>query len=38
MKNEEGERVLEMAQSYDLALLNTVFGKKEEQLITCKKG
>ena len=38
MKNEEGERVLEMAQTYDPALLNTVFGKKEEHLIICKNG
>ena len=38
MKNEEGERVLEMAQTYDLALLNTGFEKKEEHLITCKNG
>ena len=38
MKNEEGERVLEMAQTYDLALLNIVFVKKEEHLITCKNG
>ena len=38
MKNEEGERVLEMAQTYDLALLNTFFEKKEEHLITFKSG
>ena len=35
---EEGERVLEMAQTYDLALLNTFFEKKEEHLITFKSG
>ena len=36
MKNEEGERVLEMAQTYNLALLNTFFEKKEGHLITFK--
>ena len=36
MKNEEGERVMEMAQTYDLALLYTFFEKKEEHLIRFK--
>ena len=35
---DEGERVFEMAQTYDLALLNTSFEKKEEHLITFKSG
>ena len=34
--NEEGERVLEMAWTYDLALITTFFQKKEEHLITFK--
>ena len=33
-----GERVLEMAQTYDLALLNTFFERKEEHLITIMSG
>ena len=37
-RNEEGERVLQMAQTYDLAILNTFFEKKEEHLITFKSG
>ena len=37
-RNEEGGRVLEMAQAYDLALVNTFFPKKEEHLITFKSG
>ena len=35
---EEGERVLEMAQTFDLALLNTFFEKKEEHFIILKSG
>ena len=38
MKNEEEERVLEMAQTYDLALLNTFLEKKEEHLTKFESG
>ena len=31
-RNEEGERILEFAQMYDLALVNTFFEKKEQHL------
>src|SRR6218665_1505069 len=34
MRNEEGERFLEMAQGLDLTIMNTYFKKPEEQKIT----
>jgi len=37
-RNEEGERILECAESLDLAITNTFFEKREEHLITYKSG
>ena len=37
-RNEEGERILELAQMYDLALVNTFFEKKDEHLVTYRSG
>ena len=37
-RNREGERILESMESLDLALVNTVFNKNEEHLITYKSG
>ena len=36
--NREGEKILESMESLDLALVNTLFDKKEEHLITYKSG
>lgn len=38
MRNEEGERFLEMAQGLDLTIMNTYFKKPEEQKITYRSG
>ena len=37
-RNEDGERVLEWAESLDMAIANTFFEKKDEHLITYKSG
>jgi hypothetical protein len=37
-ENEEGERILDMVQAHDLALVNTFFKKKEEHLVIFKSG
>ena len=37
-RNDEGERVVELAQANDLALVNSFFEKMEEYLITLKSG
>jgi exonuclease III len=37
-RNVEGERVLGMAQAYDLALVNTFYTQSDEKLITYKSG
>lgn len=37
-RNEDGERILESAESLDLVLVNTFFEKKREHLITYKSG
>ena len=36
--NDEGEDVLRFAQAYNLAIVNTFFNKREEHLITYKRG
>src|SRR6218665_2454429 len=38
MRNEEGERFLEMAQGLDLTIMNTYFKKPEGQKITYRSG
>ncbi|XP_047501811.1 uncharacterized protein LOC125047577 [Penaeus chinensis] len=37
-RNTEGERVLECAESLDMAFVNTFYQKKDEHLITYKSG
>ena len=37
-RNREGQNILESTESLDLALVNTLFNKKEEHLITYKSG
>ena len=37
-RNDEGEKILETAQMYDLALVNTFFQKRDEHLITYRSG
>ena len=37
-KNEEGERVIDFAMAFDLALVNTFFEKRVSQLITYRSG
>jgi len=37
-ENEAGERVLDFSLSYDLAVINTYFRKREEHYITYKSG
>ena len=37
-RNREGEKILEIMESLDFALVNTFFNKNEEHLITYKSG
>lgn len=37
-RNEDGERILKMAQTYDMALVNTFFMQEKEKMITYKSG
>ena len=37
-KNDEGERILDFSVSFDLAIVNTWFEKKESQCMTYKSG
>ncbi|KAI5740423.1 hypothetical protein M8J76_003694 [Diaphorina citri] len=37
-KNEPGERVINLAEAYDLKIVNTFYKKKDEHLITFKSG
>uniref|UniRef100_A0A8D9DR12 Craniofacial development protein 2 n=1 Tax=Cacopsylla melanoneura TaxID=428564 RepID=A0A8D9DR12_9HEMI len=37
-KNEPGERVVNLAEAYDLKIVNTFYKKKDEHLITFKSG
>ncbi|XP_066965686.1 uncharacterized protein [Macrobrachium rosenbergii] len=37
-RNDEGERVVDCALSFDLVIVGTCFEKKENQYITCKNG
>ena len=37
-RNTDGERIIDFAVSYDMAIANTFFNKQQEQLITYKSG
>ena len=37
-RNEEGEKILHLAQAFDLAIVNTFYSKRREHLLTYKSG
>ena len=37
-KNEEGERVIDFAMAFDLSIVNTLFEKRPNHLVTYKSG
>ena len=37
-RNEEGEKILHLAQAFDLAIVNTIYSKGREHLLTYKSG
>ncbi|XP_065319283.1 craniofacial development protein 2-like [Gordionus sp. m RMFG-2023] len=38
LKNKEGEKLLQVSQAYDMAIVNTYFQKREDHIVTYRSG